>query len=112
MKREHVISPSRHPREPAAADLLMELGQQWLENDNAILAADEAGDTRAAATLSERADQLEDEIARQVPSSLTGINCAAAGAQVSMCLRVPRASRAPGRQHDRRRRGHDRRRQR
>ena len=73
MKREHVISPSRHPREPDAADLLMELGQQWLENDNAILAADEAGDTRAAATLSERADQLEDEIARRVPSSLTGI---------------------------------------
>jgi hypothetical protein len=58
---------------PAAADLLIELGQQWLENDNAILAADEAGDTRAAVTLSERADQLEDEIARLVALSLAGL---------------------------------------
>jgi hypothetical protein len=73
MKREHVTRPTRHPREPAAADLLIELGKQWVENDKAILAADEAGDQRAAATLSERADQLEDEIARRVPSSLVGI---------------------------------------
>jgi hypothetical protein len=73
MKREHVTRPTRHPREPAAADLLIKLGKQWVENDNAILAADEAGDQRAAATLSERADQLEGEIARRVPSSLVGI---------------------------------------
>ena len=56
-----------------ASDLLEELGSQWVKNNDAMIAANEAGDLSAVGTHSARAQELEGEIASLVPTSMAAV---------------------------------------
>jgi hypothetical protein len=56
-----------------ASDPLEELGRQWAENNDAMIATNEAGDAHAVSRHSTRAQELEDEIASLVPTSMAGV---------------------------------------
>jgi hypothetical protein len=57
----------------SASDPLQELGSQWVEHNDAMIAANEAGDPSAVGMHSARARVLEDEIASFVPTSMAGV---------------------------------------